>query len=88
MQIIDENKLNVSNENILLMKIWWEKKQQCRIWTVHELYNLESKIIVSDYPIIVENVCDCDSGAKAEQYMKHIFVGNFINEISMPEKNI
>lgn len=32
------------------------------------------------------NVWDWDSGAKAEQYMKHIFVGNFINEISIARK--
>ncbi len=43
-------------------------------------------MIVSDNPIIVNNVLDSDSGAESEQYMKHFFVGNFI-EISIPEKN-
>lgn len=56
------------------------------MYNVFEEEKSRKKMIVSDNPIIVNNVWDSDSGAEAEQDMKHFFVGNFI-EISIPEKN-
>lgn len=56
------------------------------MYNVFEEEKSRKKMIVSDNPIIVDNVWDSDSGAEAEQYMKHFFVDNFINEISMLEK--